>query len=290
MKVIKCMVLLLAFLPALMVKGQSETETVKKSFTVKNEKATWFAVCNIEGNIEVEAHDENTIEIEVQKQISGNQSEIKQGMEEVKLDFAQGDGFVRARFTTPNNQVREKDDPLACGWDWNQDRERVNYRARLDYKVKVPRNISVKISTVNNSDLYIKGVKGEVYANNVNGDVRLIDVESNTKASTVNGKIEVNYLKMPTEFAEFQTVNGEIEIFAPANLGAIYNFESQWGEVYSDFDFSQKLSPKLVANKGERGGTKYKIDNSNSYQVGSGGPEFSFKTLNGDIRVMKAKK
>ena len=272
------MVLLVAFLPALIVKGQSETETVKKSFTVKNEKATWFAVCNIEGNVEVEAHDGNTIEIEVQKRISGKQSEVKQG-----------DDFVRARFTTPNNKVREKDDPLACGWDWNQDRERVDYRVRLDYKVKVPRNISVKISTVNNSDLYIKGVKGELYANNVNGDVTLIDVESNTKASTVNGKIEVNYLKMPVEFAEFQTVNGEIEIVAPEGLGAIYNFETQWGEVYSDFDFSQKLSPKMVVNKGERGGTKYKVDNSNSYQVGNGGPKFSFKTLNGDIRVMKAK-
>ncbi len=283
------MILFAALLPALMVKGQSQTETVKKSFTVKNEKAIWFSVCNIEGDVEVEVHDGNTIEIEVQKRISGNQSEIKQGMEEVKIDFAQGDDFVRARFTTPNNKVRDRDDPLACGWDWNQDRERVDYKVRLDYKVKVPRNISVKISTVNNSDLYIKGVKGEVYANNVNGDVTLIDVESNTKASTVNGKIEVNYLKMPAEFAEFQTVNGEIEVFAPQDLGASYNFETQWGEVYSDFEFSQKLSPKMVANKGERGGTKYKVDNSNSYQVGNGGPKFTFKTLNGDIRVMKAK-
>ena len=289
MKGIKYMILFAALLPALMVKGQSQTETVKKSFTVKNEKATWFAVCNIEGDIEVEVHDGNTIEIEVQKRISGSPSDIKKGMEEVKLDFAQGDDFVRARFTTPNNKVRERDDPLACGWDWNQDRQRVDYKVRLDYKVKVPRNISVKISTVNNSDLYIKGVKGEVYANNVNGDVTLIDVESNTKASTVNGKIEVNYLKMPTEFAEFQTVNGEIEVFAPQGLGASYNFETQWGEVYSDFEFSQKLSPKMVANKGERGGTKYKVDNSNNYQVGNGGPKFSFKTLNGDIRVMKAK-
>ena len=118
---------------------------------------------------------------------------------------------------------------LAVGTGIRTD-ERVDYRVRLDYKMKVPRNISVKISTVNNSDLYIKGVKGEVYANNVNGDVTLIDVESNTKASTVNGKIEVNYLKMPAEFAEFQTVNGEIDVFTPENLAATYNFETQWGE------------------------------------------------------------
>lgn len=283
------MVLLLALLPALMVKGQSQTETVKRSFTVKNEKATWFAVCNIEGDVEVEAYDGNTIEIEVQKRISGSPSEIKKGMEEVKLDFSQGEDYVMARFVTPNNRIREKDDPLSCSWDWHEDHERVNYRARLDYKVRVPRNISVKISTVNDSDLYVKEVKGEVYANNVNGNVTLIDVENNTKASTVNGKIEVNYLKMPSEFAKFQTVNGDIEIFAPENLGAIYNFENQWGEVYSDLEFSQKISPKMVANKNERGGTKYKVDNSNSYQVGNGGPKFSFKTLNGDIRVMKAK-
>ena len=276
-------------LPTLLVRGQSQTEMVKKTFTVQNEKDTWFAVCNIEGNIEVEVHDLNTIEIELEKTVSGKQPAIDKASKDIKLDFQQGDGFVTAKFSTPNNKLEQKDDPLACGWDWNQDRQHVDYRLRLDYKVKVPKNVSVKISTVNNSDLYINGVKGEIYANNVNGDISLIDVESNTKASTVNGKIEVNYLQMPTDFADFKTVNGEIEVFTPQSSGATFSFDTQWGEVYSDLDFTEKLSPTMVSNEGKRGGTKYRMQNTNSYQVGTGGPKFSFKTLNGNIMLRKAK-
>jgi DUF4097 and DUF4098 domain-containing protein YvlB len=187
------------------------------------------------------------------------------------------------------NLYREKDDPLACGWDWNQNRQykRVDYNQRLDFKVKVPNTISVKISTVNNGDLYIKGVKGEVYANNVNGDIDLIDLAANTKAQTVNGHVEVSYNQLPAEFGEYETVNGDVIIKAPSNAKGVFSFETQWGKIYSDFDFSSKVSPKVVSNKNESGGTSYKIDNSNSYQLGEGGPSLQFKTLNGNIKIIK---
>jgi DUF4097 and DUF4098 domain-containing protein YvlB len=178
---------------------------------------------------------------------------------------------------------------LACGWQWNQKHEKEYYRYRLDFKVKVPRGISVKISTVNNSDLYISGVKGQIYANNVNGDVTLKNVANDTKAHTVNGRITVNYDRMPVEFADFETVNGDIEIFTPSDASGIYSFETQNGEVYSDLDFTKKLTPKKVETKGERGGALYKIANSNSYQVGDGSAEIAFKTLNGNIRIKKGK-
>lgn len=271
--------------------ARQNSETIKKSFEVKDKsQEMWFCVCNIEGDVEVEAYDGNTIEIEVKKQIRARRDDdITAGMEDVQVDFTEGDGFVRARLQTPYNRYRERDDPLACGWDWDNNGDRVYYRYRLDFKVKVPKEISVKVSTVNNSDLFVKGVKGRVYASNVNGDVELIDIANDTKASTVNGRIEAVYDGMPTEFADFQTVNGNIEVIAPEDGGAIYSFDTRWGEVYSDFEFTRKLAPKVESSKGKRGGTLYKIANSNSYQVKEGGPEISFKTLNGKIMVRKGK-
>ena len=210
-------------------------------------------------------------------------------MEDVQVDFEQGEGYVRARLSTPQNEFREKDDPLDCSWNWNRHSDKAYYRYRLDFKVKVPKEISVKISTVNNSDLFVKGVQGMIYASNVNGNVELTDIGNDTKAHTVNGRIDVLYRKMPAEFADFHTVNGDIEVVAPKDAGAIYSFETQWGQVYSDFEFSKRLSPKVVSNEGKRGGTLYKVSNSNSYQVNDGGPEFSFKTLNGKIMLRKGK-
>ncbi len=291
MKNIKYLFLVLLFLSSVAGVAQNDRETIKKSFTITDfSEEMWFCVCNIEGDVEVEAYDGKTIEIVVEKRIRAKRdADIAEGMEDVQVDFAQGEGFVRARLSTPQNTFREKDDSLACGWNWNRRSDRVYYRYRLDFKVKVPRNISVKISTVNNSDLFINGVKGQIYANNVNGDVELTDIANDTKAHTVNGRIKVTYSSMPKEFADFETINGDIEVYT-ANQGAgIYSFDTRYGEVYSDLDFSKKLAPKMVTNKGKRGGSMYKISNSNSYQVANGSAEIDFKTLNGDIRIRKGK-
>lgn len=291
MKNIKYLLLTLLLLSPLMGLAQNDRETIKKSFTVKDfSEEMWFCVCNIEGDVEVEAWDGKTIEIEVQKRIRAKRAEdIAEGMEDVQVDFTEGDGFVRARLSTPQNIYREKDDSLACGWNWDRNSDRVYYRYRLDFKVKVPRGISVKISTVNNSDLFINGVKGQIYANNVNGDVELTNIANDTKAHTVNGRIKVTYTSMPKEFADFETVNGDIEVYTANDGAGIYSFETQYGEVYSDLDFTRKLAPKMVTNKGKRGGSMYKISNSNSYQVGSGTAEIDFKTLNGSVRIKKGK-
>lgn len=292
MKNVKYFTLLLMLMAPLWSIGQDDRETIKKSFTVTDlSQEMWFCVCNIEGDVEVEAYDGNTIEVEVKKRIRARSAEdIAEGMKDVQVDFTQGEGFVRARLSTPQNEYRDKDDVLACGWNWNgNNRERVHYKFRLDFKVKVPRGISVKISTVNQSNLYISGVKGQVYANNVNGDVELKDIANDTKAHTVNGRIRVNYTRMPAAFADFETINGDIEIYTPEDASGIYSFETRNGEVYSDLDFTKRLAPKMVAEKGKNGGSMYKVANSNSYQVGKGSAEIAFKTFNGNIRIRKGK-
>ncbi len=291
MKNIRYVLLVLMLLSSVAGVAQKNSETIKKSFTITDfSEEMWFCVCNIEGDVEVEAYDGKTIEVEVEKSIRAKRaSDVAEGMKDVNVDFTQGEGFVRARLATPQNTFREKDDSLACGWNWNRNSDRVYYRYRLDFKVKVPRGISVKISTVNNSDLYIDGVKGQVYANNVNGNVELTDIANDTKAHTVNGRIKVTYTSMPKEFADFETINGDIEVYTADQGAGIYSFDTQYGEVYSDLDFSKKLAPKMVTNKGKRGGSMYKISNSNSYQVGNGSAEIGFKTMNGNIRVRKEK-
>lgn len=289
MKKTNILIAILLVLNPLVANGQRETETIKKSLKVSADtKEMWFCICNISGDVEVEAYDGNTIELILKKEVSGKgQSDVTKGMDELQIDVSEGENYVKVQMTAPYITNRSKNDELDCSSQWNRNGDR-DYRFRYDYKVKVPRHISVKISTVNDGDLFVKGVEGEVYANNVNGDVELEGIKENTKAHTVNGTIEVQYTAMPSEFGDFQTINGNIEIFTPTNAGAVFSFDTRWGEVYSDFDFSKKIAPKVVTNI-KKGGTKYKISNSNSYQVGEGGPTMDFETLNGDILIRKGK-
>lgn len=271
--------------------AQRDSQTVKKSFNVADARTDfWFCLCNINGGVTVEAYDGNTIELELRKLIKGrSQSDVKQGMEELKMLVDEGKDYVKVLMESPGQDIIEKDDPLACGWNWNGKRRRVNYDFQFDYTIKVPRGISVKISTVNQGDVDIRNVEGNIYANNVNGDVTLEDVQGDTKASTVNGVLEVSYVKMPKEFGSFETVNGDILIETPSKPSGVFSFQTQWGKVYSELNFDTKLAPKMVQTAGKNGEKMFKISNSNGYQIGKGGPEMEFETLNGDIRISKKK-
>lgn len=271
--------------------GQKNSEVIKKSLKVENDNSEfWFCLCNINGSVEVEAYEGSTIELELNKQVSArNNSDVKEGMENLKVIVSQGKDYAKVIMQSPDHVIEEKNDPLDCGWSWNGNRRGVDYQYRFDYKIRVPKGISLKISTVNNGDIDIRNAGGNIYANNVNGDVALDGIRGNTKAHTVNGVIEVSYDEMPDEFGSFKTVNGNIVLRTPEKSSATYNFQTQWGKVFSDIDFDAKLSPKMVKTSGRSGETKYKISNSNGYQVGEGGPSMEFETLNGDIRLKKKK-
>lgn len=284
-------ILVLLSVSSIALMGQNDSETIKKSFNIEESDADfWFCLCNINGSVEVEAYDGKTITLELRKQVKARtKSQLSQGMEELKLYIDEGSDYVKVQMESPNQTVLEKDDPLACGWNWNGNRRGPGYDYAFDYIIKVPKEISVKISTVNNGDIEIRNVEGNIYANNVNGDVTLEGIQGDTKANTVNGEVEVSYTKMPKEFGSFGTVNGDILIETPKEPSGVFSFQTQWGKVYSDLDFDTKLAPKMVKNSGRKGETMFKISNSNGYQIGKGGPSMEFETLNGNIRVNKKK-
>lgn len=269
--------------------AQRDNEVIKESFKVQeNTKEFWFCICNINGSIEVEAYDGSTIEVELNKQVFGrDNADVQKGMQDLKMVVEQDRDFVKLYMDSPQQNVRQKDDRLACGWNWNGNRRGPKYWYEFDYKVKVPRGISVKVSTVNKGDVRVQGAQGNIYAGNVNGDVTVEGAQENVKASTVNGEVEVSFDRMPSEFGKFDTVNGDIIIETPQQADGVYNFQTQWGKVYSDIDFDKKVAPKMEKTSGESGGTKYRISNSNGYQVGDGGPNLEFETLNGTIRLRK---
>lgn len=287
----KLLMTTVALMIATVAWAQGKSETITKSLEVKNKSAEfWFGVCNINGSVDVEAYDGNTVEITIEKRVNAkNQADVDLGMEELQLKMSEGDDFAKLYVGAAEQTMVEKADPLQCGWDWNGRDYKRDYWYSIDYKIKVPKGISVKLSTVNKGDVFAKGVTGNVYASNVNGDVTLEEIQGDTKATTVNGKVEVSYVKMPKEFASFKTVNGDIEIYVPNGGNGVFNFQSQWGEIYSDLEFSQKLAPK-VTKTSTGNGTKYKVSNSNSYQFGkAGGASFEFETLNGDVYLRKQK-
>ncbi len=89
----------------------------------------------------------------------------------------------------------------------------------------------------------------------------------------------------------FATWNGDVDITFPANIKANVMLKSENGDVYSDFEISLIESPKKAkgGERNEEGQFKISFDHAIYGSLNGGGPEYSFKSFNGDIFI-RAKK
>ncbi len=158
----------------------------------------------------------------------------------------------------------------------------------INYKIMVPTQCSLNLHTVNNGDIYVENVEGEIETNNVNGKIELKNISGAVVASTINGKVEVVFTKINEEVPmAFSSLNGKIDVTFPANLKATAKIRNERGEIYSDFEMELKKTEPLVEKDEGNNYKKYSIDKWVYGKINGGGPEFLFKNMNGNIYIRK---
>ena len=188
--------------------------------------------------------------------------------ESVRIEVVQHDNGVTicAVYPTPSNSRREN----RCeegGGDMNVN----NNDVEVHFTVRVPAGVRFDASTVNGG-IDAEGLRSEVLASTVNGDVS-VATTGLAQASTVNGDIDARVGAGPlTEDLEFSTVNGSIELSAPAGLAADLEASTVNGEVDSEFDV-------LVRGRQDR--------QSLRGTIGGGGQDLDLSTVNGRIRLRR---
>ncbi|MGC0775453.1 MAG: hypothetical protein WB543_21140, partial [Candidatus Acidiferrum sp.] len=152
--------------------------------------------------------------------------------------------------------------------------------------VHVPRDIDIKVKTVNEGRVVVRDTNGSFLVRNVNGDIEMHDVAGSGTARTVNGPVIISFRQNPKENSEFKTINGNVELkFAP-DLSADFRFKTFNGGIYSDFPVT---SMPVHAMQEEHKGSKviYRADRYAEVRVKSGGPQIQVENLNGDIRILE---
>ncbi len=61
----------------------------------------------------------------------------------------------------------------------------------MDFTIKVPFGVHSSVSTVNDGNIVVENTKGIVNANNVNGSIKLQQLERESRAVTINGDVDV---------------------------------------------------------------------------------------------------
>jgi DUF4097 and DUF4098 domain-containing protein YvlB len=151
----------------------------------------------------------------------------------------------------------------------------------MNFTVKVPSSIILIASTINDGDVIVENVKGAVFANNVNGSIKLTRLVGQTEAHTVNGDVDLDYVQNPTGDCRYYSLNGDINANFKKGLGANVSFESYNGDFFTNVDKLESL-PVELEKKTSKNGLKLKV-NGNRYKVGNGGVKLDFETFNGNV-------
>lgn len=154
--------------------------------------------------------------------------------------------------------------------------------------IKVPEQTSVKLSTVNDGDIEVSGVRGDHEISNVNGAIHA-RVAGSVVAHTINGEVKVTLSAVaPGKAMAFSSLNGDVDVTLPAGAKADLRMESENGEIYTDFDVATRQ--RAAPAQAERQGGRYKLTVERAVfgTINGGGPEMHFKTFNGDVHLRRA--
>ncbi|MFY0604690.1 MAG: hypothetical protein JXQ93_12175 [Flavobacteriaceae bacterium] len=304
MKLVKLYSMLLIFgcVATLSAQRYQKEKKFKKEETLKKELRftklspdNILVLDNVYGSIDVVGYNGSTIQIEVLKTVSADtQEDLTQGMKEIGIKSATKDDAVYvyldspySRFDLENGTFEHHEFNFSSRRSYKHRKKRM-YRYRLDFKVKVPKNVSIDVKAVNRGDITVKDIQGKLLiVHNINGKIDMTNVAGKTDVNALNKDINITYAKNPTEESWFRSLNGDINVRFKAGLGATISYKTMNGDFYTNFDV-EKTTPKITRAKVRKSkGTKYKIDSNRHFKIGNGNVQLHFNQLNGDAIIKK---
>src|SRR5579862_2200748 len=104
----------------------------------------------------------------------------------------------------------------------------------VDLNIQVPFNTSLKLKCLNDGDIRVEHVSGEVDADDLNGGVKLLNISGAVVAHSLNEDVVVTLDQVtPGKSMSFSTMNGDVDVTLPADVKARVKMKSDNGEIYS---------------------------------------------------------
>jgi len=233
---------------------------------------------NVWGSIEVVGTNSDQAQLTVKKSVRAeSKDKLEQARKEVTLDITEQAGSLKLYVNGPFRC--HCDD--GCGH-----REFEGYVVKMDFQLQVPRDIDIKLKTVNEGRVLTRNINGNFLVRNVNGDVEMDNVAGSGTAHTVNGPVKVSFRENPLENSDFRTVNGPVELHFAQGLAADFRFKTFNGSIYSDFPVTA-LPVRAIQEEHHGAKVVFHADRYTGVRVNSGGPEIKVETLNGEIRILE---
>jgi hypothetical protein len=258
---------------------EHKQEKIEKSFAMPASAGRrTLEIDNVWGSIEVVGSASDQAHVTVNKSIRAeSKGKIEQAKKEVTLDVTQQADALKLYVNGP----------FRCNChDCGRSRDDDGYVVKMDFQVQVPRDVDIKIKTVNEGHVSVRDINGSFVVRNVNGDIQIRNIAGSGTARTVNGPVKVSFRQNPREASDFETVNGAIELQFARDLSADFRFKTFNGGIYSDFPVT---ALPVQGMQEEHHGAKvvFRADRYTGARINAGGPQIKVENLNGDIRILE---
>lgn len=244
-------------------------EVVKKEISLKDIEKVW--VENVNGSIEIYGEEIDKILIEATKK-----AEKKEYLKNLNVEIS----------IIPNVKNPDENTKIKNSDELSKRKGKILYiktehtrsyflgflpvkmGGNVNYKIKVPKNLDLKIETVN-GDVFVEEVDGLIECESVNGSLNFKEISGNGRFETVNGEIYIEIKEDKPKFSA-ESVNGDIFIKANNKINAYYSMEVVNGKI--------KIIPSIMEIKSS---TPKEI----SGKWGDGEGKIDLETVNGNITI-----
>ena len=165
-----------------------------------------------------------------------------------------------------------------------------SHMTKVTIIARVPRRTDLDLSTVNDGEIIVRDITGTLELENANGPITATNISGSVIAETLNDNISITFAGVNTSGATALTsLNGDITVALPPNVGAEFRIDSAEGEIESDYELDVKASKPTVERSEGRRGASVRVEDVVVATVNGGGPVIKMKTLNGNVRIGRPK-
>lgn len=158
----------------------------------------------------------------------------------------------------------------------------------VDVRIEVPVQTNLRLETFND-EIDVDGVEGEIEATSRNDTVTLTNVAGSVVAHSQNDGVRVTMTRVtPDTLMAFSSVNDDVDVTLPSNVRANMRMSTVNGDIFTDFDLQTSATATSEANEETDGRVRRRSREQNiTGTVNGGGPEYEFRTVNGNIFIRR---
>ena len=178
-------------------------------------------------------------------------------------------------------EIEEDDNVISVDTDWRAD--------TVALTARVPRRADLYLDTVNNGEIVVSDITGQLHLENTNGPITAENIRGSVIAESVNDDIKVSLTDIGSDGATaLESINGDLRLAIPENAGVRVHLDTGSGEIYSDFEVEVRPSEPTVVRDEDGDGIEVRVESVIIADINGGGPVMRLTTLHGNIEITKA--